>query len=69
MMPASLPATRRALLGAEPGELRVSVSPGAPPAVAICGDIDVYAAQDLRDELLWAIRRHGPQLTIDLLSS
>jgi anti-sigma B factor antagonist len=44
----------------------VSVSPGSPPVVAICGEIDIQSAPQLRDELLRVIRRRGPQLVIDL---
>jgi hypothetical protein len=39
----------------------------APPlVVAICGEVDIQSAPELREELLRAIRRGGPQLIIDL---
>ena len=44
----------------------MSVSPGPSPVVRICGEIDLQSAPELREELLRAIRRRGPQVTIDL---
>jgi anti-sigma B factor antagonist len=44
----------------------ISVSPGPPLVVAICGEVDIQSAPGLREELLRVIRRHGPQLIIDL---
>ena len=39
-----------------------------PPSliVEIHGEIDIFSAPGLRDELLRVIRRHGPQLALDL---
>ena len=50
----------------EPADLRVGIRPGAPPVVEICGEIDIQSAPQLRDELLRVVRRHGPQLALDL---
>ena len=50
----------------EPTDLRVGIRPGAPPVVEICGEIDIHSAPRLRDELLRVVRRHGPQLALDL---
>ena len=44
----------------------MSVSQEPPPVVAICGEVDIQSAPELREELLRLIRRHGPQLIIDL---
>ena len=44
----------------------MSVSPGPPPVVAICGEVDIQSSPELREELLRVIRRRGPQLIIDL---
>ena len=50
----------------ESTDLRVGIRPGAPPVVEICGEIDIQSAPRLRDELLRVVRRHGPQLALDL---
>ena len=50
----------------EPVDLRVGIRPGVPPVVEICGEIDIQSAPRLRDELLRVVRRHGPQLPLDL---
>ena len=50
----------------DPGDLRVSVSPGPSPVVTISGEIDLQSAPVLREELLCVIRRRGPQVAIDL---
>jgi anti-sigma B factor antagonist len=44
----------------------ILVSPGPPLVVAICGEVDIQSAPELREELLRVIRRGGPQLIIDL---
>jgi anti-sigma B factor antagonist len=44
----------------------LTFSPGPAPVVAICGEIDIQSAPDLREELLRVIRRRGPHVTIDL---
>jgi anti-anti-sigma factor len=44
----------------------VGIRPGVPPVVEICGEIDIQSAPQLRDELLQVLRRHGPQLALDL---
>lgn len=49
-----------------PADLRVGIRPGVPPVVEICGEIDMQSAPQLRDELLRVLRRHGPQLALDL---
>ena len=66
MSPAHTAALRPTPQQGEPGDLRVSVSPGTPPVVAICGEIDIQSASELREKLLQVIRRRGPQVTIDL---
>jgi anti-sigma B factor antagonist len=66
MLPADVPAPQPTPHPGEPGDLRVSVSPGTPPVVAICGEVDIQSAPELREELLRVIRRRGPQVTIDL---
>jgi anti-sigma B factor antagonist len=50
----------------ETADLRVAVCPGSPLVVKIRGEIDIQSASQLRDELLRVIRRHGPQLALDL---
>jgi anti-sigma B factor antagonist len=47
-------------------DLRVVVCPGTPPVVEMTGEIDILSAQELREELLRLIRRHGPRLALDL---
>jgi len=51
---------------AEAADLRVAVRSHCPLVVEIRGEIDVQSAPGLRDELLRVIRRHGPQLALDL---
>jgi anti-sigma B factor antagonist len=48
------------------GTRAMSVSLELPPVVAICGEMDIQSAPELRDELLRVIRRRGPELIIDL---
>jgi anti-sigma B factor antagonist len=52
--------------GAGTEGVHVAVCPGVPLTVEIRGEIDIQSAPGLRDELLRVIRRHGPQLTLDL---
>jgi anti-sigma B factor antagonist len=52
--------------GEAAGTRAISVSPGPPLVVAICGEVDIQSAPELREELLRVIRRGGPQLIIDL---
>jgi anti-sigma B factor antagonist len=62
---ASLPARpARDLRG--PAGPRVSICPGHPPVVEICGEIDIQSAGQLRDELLGVVRRNGPRLALEL---
>ena len=51
--------------GEATGTRAMSVSPGPPLVVAICGEFDIQSAPELRDELLHVIHRRGPQLIID----
>ena len=60
------PAARPAWDLPEPASVQVSTRPGATPVVRICGELDICSAPQLRDELLRAVRRHGPRLTLDL---
>jgi anti-sigma B factor antagonist len=46
--------------------VRIGVRAGVPPVIEVCGEIDVLSAPWLRDELLLAVRRHGPRLALDL---
>ena len=46
--------------------LRVDVRPGDQPVAEVGGEIDLYSAAELRDELLRVLRRHGPRLILDL---
>jgi anti-sigma B factor antagonist len=48
------------------GTRAMSVSLELPHVVAICGEVDIQSAPELRDELLRVIRRRGPELIIDL---
>ena len=52
--------------GEAAGTRAMSVSLEPPPVVAICGEVDIQSAPELRDELLRVIRRRGPELIIDL---
>jgi hypothetical protein len=47
--------------------LQVTTFAGASLVVEIHGEIDVFSAPGLRDELLRVIRRYGPQLALDRL--
>lgn len=47
-------------------DLRVAVHPGVPLVVVLCGEVDIESAPWLRDELLRMMRRHGPQIALDL---
>ena len=60
------PAARPAWDLPEPAGVRVGIRPGAAPVVRICGELDICSAPQLRDELLRAVRRHGPRLYLDL---
>lgn len=46
--------------------LQVTTFAGPSLVVEIHGEIDVFSAPGLRDELLRVIRRYGPQLALDL---
>jgi len=46
--------------------LQVTTFAGPSLVVEIHGEIDVFSAPELRDELLRVIRRYGPQLALDL---
>ena len=46
--------------------LGITTIASVPLLVEICGEIDVYSAPALRDELLRVIRHCGPQLVLDL---
>ena len=46
--------------------LQVSTFAGPSLIVEIHGEIDIFSAPGLRDELLRVIRRYGPQLALDL---
>lgn len=52
--------------GEAAGARAMSVSLQSPPVVAICGEVDIQSAPELREEFLRVIRRRGPQLTVDL---
>jgi len=51
---------------AEAAGLRVAVRCHSPLVVEARGEVDIQSAAGLRDELLRVIRRHGPQLALDL---
>jgi anti-sigma B factor antagonist len=66
-MPYTLPSPQpRAPEGTGTAGLRVTTFAGLSPVVEIHGEIDIFSAPGLRDELLRVIRRHGPQLALDL---
>jgi anti-sigma B factor antagonist len=46
--------------------MRVEIRPGVPVVAEIGGEIDVVSAPRLRETLLLAIRRHGPEIRADL---
>lgn len=46
--------------------LRVAIRLGERRVVEVSGEIGLYSGAELRERLLWALRRHGPQLTLDL---
>jgi anti-anti-sigma factor len=66
MARASLPRQQPAQGPEKPADLRVGIRSGAPSVVEICGEIDMLSGPQLRDKLLWVIRRYGPQLALDL---
>jgi anti-anti-sigma factor len=51
---------------AEATDLHVDVLSTAPLVVGVSGEIDIASAPKLREELLGALRRHGPRLALDL---
>ena len=66
-MPYTLPSPQpRAADGTGTAGLQVTTFAGPAPVVEIHGEIDIFSAPGLRDELLRVIRRHGPQLVLDL---
>jgi len=50
----------------ETDDLRVSIRLGPPPVIEVHGEIDVWSGLQLRDQLLWVMRRHGARLALDL---
>jgi len=46
--------------------LRVAIRLGERRVVEVSGEIDLHSGAELREKLLWALRRHGPCLTLDL---
>ena len=52
--------------GTGTARLQVTTFAGPSLVVEIHGEIDVFSAPELRDELLRVIRRYGPQLALDL---
>jgi len=66
-MPYTLPSPQpRAPDGTGTAGLQVTTFAGPSLVVEIRGEIDVFSAPGLRDELLRVIRRYGPQLALDL---
>jgi anti-sigma B factor antagonist len=47
-------------------DLLVEIHPGVPVVAEIGGEIDIASAPRLREALLLAIRRHGPEIRVDL---
>src|SRR5208283_170035 len=47
-------------------DLRVSIRPGPAPVIEVSGELDVWSGRQLRDQLLWMMRRHGARLALDL---
>jgi anti-sigma B factor antagonist len=66
-MPYTLPRPQpHAQDGTGTAGLRVTTFAGPSPVIEIHGEIDIFSAPELRDELLRVIRRYGPQLALDL---
>ena len=66
-MPYTLPSPQpHAPDGAGTAGLQVTTFAGPALVVEIRGEIDIFSAPGLRDELLRVIRRYGPQLALDL---
>ena len=66
-MPYTLPSPQpRAPAGTGTAGLQVTTFAGPALVVEIRGEIDIFSAPGLRDELLRVIRRYGPQLALDL---
>ena len=47
-------------------DLHLEVHSGIPVMVQVRGEVDIKSAPWLRDELLRTMRRHGPQIALDL---
>lgn len=47
-------------------DMQVHIHPGVPVLAEIGGEIDIASAPCLRETLLVAIRRHGPEICVDL---
>jgi anti-anti-sigma factor len=60
------PAPAAALGDIDVLEVTVKIHPGVPVVAEISGEIDLASAGWLREELLAAIRRHGPAIRVDL---
>jgi anti-sigma B factor antagonist len=66
-MPCTQPSPQRHVPdGSGTPGLRVTTFAGPSLVVEIHGEIDIFSAPGLRDELLRVIRRYGPQLALDL---
>jgi anti-anti-sigma factor len=50
----------------ESNDLRVSIRPGPLPVIEVHREIGVWSGRQLRDQLLWMMRRHGAWLALDL---
>lgn len=66
-MPLTSPLAQPPAFGsADASDLHVEVHPGIPLVVEVRGEVDIKSAPWLRDELLRTMRRHGPQMALDL---
>jgi anti-anti-sigma regulatory factor len=66
MLLTQLPTLPPASASGDALDTHVQIHPGIPAIAEIGGEIDIASVPWLRETLLRAIRRHGPQICVDL---